>query len=95
MDVIICKPLVVYRFYCMALIHSQTQRHMINVIIYAHFNPVQIAFCLYCFIADVVKYITNIYFGSKNSFDVFINACCFFWLRWDSLILYIVMIFIK
>ena len=24
------KPLVVYRFYCMALFHSQTGRHMIN-----------------------------------------------------------------
>ena len=35
MDVItfskIDKPLVVYRFYCMALFHSQTRRHMINV----------------------------------------------------------------
>ena len=26
----ICKSLVVYRFYCMALFHSQTRRHMIN-----------------------------------------------------------------
>ena len=26
----ICKPLVVERFYCMALYHSQTQRHVIN-----------------------------------------------------------------
>ena len=25
------KPLVVYRFYCMALFHSQTRRHMINL----------------------------------------------------------------
>ena len=25
------KPLVVYRFYCMALFHSQTRRHMINI----------------------------------------------------------------
>ena len=25
----ICKPLVIYRFYCMALFHSQTRRHMI------------------------------------------------------------------
>ena len=24
------KPQVVYRFYCMALFHSQTQRHMIK-----------------------------------------------------------------
>ena len=34
MDVItfpkICKPLVVYRFYCMALYHSQMRRHMIE-----------------------------------------------------------------
>ena len=34
MDVItfpkIDEPLVVYRFYCMALFHSQTRRHMIN-----------------------------------------------------------------
>ena len=34
MDVIcfpkIDKPLVVYRFYCMALFHSQARRHMIN-----------------------------------------------------------------
>ena len=28
----ICKPLVVYRLHCMALYHSQTQRHVINVI---------------------------------------------------------------
>ena len=27
----ICKPLVVYRFYCMALFHSQTRRHVINL----------------------------------------------------------------
>ena len=26
----ICKPLVVYQFYCMALFHSQMRRHMIN-----------------------------------------------------------------
>ena len=26
----IYKPLVVYRFYCMALFHSQTRRHMIT-----------------------------------------------------------------
>ena len=26
----ICKPLVVYQFYCMALFHSQTRRHIIN-----------------------------------------------------------------
>ena len=25
-----CKPPVVYRFYCMALYHSKTRRHMIN-----------------------------------------------------------------
>ena len=29
----ICKPLVVYRFYCMVLFHSQTRRHMINYVI--------------------------------------------------------------
>ena len=28
----ICKQLVVYRFYCMALYHSQTRRHLINEI---------------------------------------------------------------
>ena len=28
----ICKPLVVYRFYCMALYHSQTRLHVINFI---------------------------------------------------------------
>ena len=27
---LICKPLVVYRFYCMMLYHSQTQRHVIT-----------------------------------------------------------------
>ena len=27
------KPLVVYRFYCMALFHSQTRRHMIKKVI--------------------------------------------------------------
>ena len=26
----ICQPLVVHRFYCMALYRSQTRRHMIN-----------------------------------------------------------------
>ena len=26
-----CKSLVVYRFYCMALFHSQTRPHMINM----------------------------------------------------------------
>ena len=36
MDVItlryqICKPLVVYRIYCMALYHSQTRRHVITI----------------------------------------------------------------
>ena len=41
MDVIsflkICKPLVVYRFYCMALFYFQTQRHkcMINNLLYS------------------------------------------------------------
>ena len=30
------KPLVIYRFYCMALFHSQTRRHMINIIIFIH-----------------------------------------------------------
>ena len=25
------KPLVVYRFYCLVLFHSQTQRHMIKL----------------------------------------------------------------
>ena len=34
MDVItfpnICKQLVVYRFYCIALFHTQTLRHLIN-----------------------------------------------------------------
>ena len=28
----ICKPLVVYRIYCMALYNSQTFRHLINVL---------------------------------------------------------------
>ena len=27
---LVCKPLVVYRFYCMALFHSQTRRHEIK-----------------------------------------------------------------
>ena len=27
----ICKPLVVYRLYCMALYHFQMRRHVINV----------------------------------------------------------------
>ena len=26
-----CKPLVVYRLYCMTLFHSQTRHHMINI----------------------------------------------------------------
>ena len=38
MDVIkfpeICKRLVVYRFYCMLLFHSQTRRYMINIYIH-------------------------------------------------------------
>ena len=37
MDVItvpkICKPMVVYQFYCMGLFHYQTQCHMIIVIL--------------------------------------------------------------
>ena len=32
------KPLVVYRFYCMALFHSQTRRHMIIRIISSSSN---------------------------------------------------------
>ena len=35
---LICKPLVVYRFYCMSLYHLQTQRHLIiyfTVLIFA------------------------------------------------------------
>ena len=32
----ICKPLVVYRFYCMELFHSQTRHHMINALINKH-----------------------------------------------------------
>ena len=40
MDVItfaeICKPLVVYRFKCMALFHCPTQRHMIKQAFYAN-----------------------------------------------------------
>ena len=28
----VCKPLVVYRFYCMALFHFQTGHHMINIL---------------------------------------------------------------
>ena len=31
-----CKPLVVYQFYCMALYHAQTRRHVINHI--SHFS---------------------------------------------------------
>ena len=27
----ICKPLVIYRVYCMTLNHSQTPHHMINI----------------------------------------------------------------
>ena len=30
MTLLICKPLVVYRFYFMMLYHSHTRRHMIN-----------------------------------------------------------------
>ena len=31
---LICKPLVVYRFYCMALYHSQMLGHVINVFLF-------------------------------------------------------------
>ena len=34
----ICKPLVVYRFYCLALYHSQTPCHVINNIIILSIN---------------------------------------------------------
>ena len=34
----IYKPLVVYRFYCMALFHSQTRRHMINKVSWDQIN---------------------------------------------------------
>ena len=30
----ICKPLVVYQSYCMALYHSQTRHHVLKEIIY-------------------------------------------------------------
>ena len=40
----ICKPLVVYQFYCIALYHSQTQRIVINC--YACINFTSIWFCL-------------------------------------------------
>ena len=46
---------------------------MINVFICAHFNPVQVTCCFNCSFVIVVKYITNIYFGSGNSLDVFMN----------------------
>ena len=36
------KPLVVYRFYCMALFHSQTRRHMRNIIKSDPFHAVSI-----------------------------------------------------
>ena len=42
---ITCKPLVVYRFYCMLLYHSQslsqTRRHVINLFIFIFFAFVQ------------------------------------------------------
>ena len=42
MDVItfpeICKPLVVYQFYCMTLYQSQTRRHVINYTIIEYFT---------------------------------------------------------
>ena len=34
----ICKPLVVYPFYCMALFHSETRRHMIKRVNIVHIN---------------------------------------------------------
>ena len=49
MDVItipkICKPSVVYRFYCMALFHSQTQRYMINrdIILSCYFSLLSVS----------------------------------------------------
>ena len=38
----ICKPLLVYRFYYMALFHSQTQRHMIKL---AMLDLIKKSFC--------------------------------------------------
>ena len=35
------KPLVVYRFYCMALFHSQTRCHIIKEFCRRHFRPFQ------------------------------------------------------
>ena len=56
MDVItfpeICKPLVVYRFYCIALYHSQTRRHVKKCSITWHFIWV----CSVCLDKKVSKY---------------------------------------
>ena len=44
----ICKRLVVYRFYCMALFHSQTLRHMIMVFITSTWLRLSSAFLQSC-----------------------------------------------
>ena len=46
------KPLVVYRFYCMALFHSQTRRHMINKI-----TPFQMS--RHCLNGQLLVYVNN------------------------------------
>ena len=47
------KPLVVYRFYCMAFFHSQTRRHMIKRYIQVYFDNI---FC------HITKYYTEPHF---------------------------------
>ena len=40
---LICKPLVVYRFYCMVLYHTQTQQYIKNRYILNKMHPFYIA----------------------------------------------------
>ena len=61
MDVIMF-PLVVYRFYCMALFHSQTRRHMI-IYYFVQSKPLHAKY--------LVKYCFMTYAVPKNSYYSF------------------------
>ena len=45
----ICKPLVVYQFLCMALFHSQTQRHVIKLLFYNYMYSYSMYTFFVCF----------------------------------------------
>ena len=63
-------PIVVYRFYCMALFYSQTRRHVINrqikiKIRYSHW-PFMIGACAYYTDSSEPSYIANRKYASRS-----------------------------